>query len=224
MMKYRYYSNVLQQRGAASEVVTALLRSEIQEKGFFKSKKNAMDFLKTLNGYLVESGRVSTQKRTRQEMIEREEGFALEYSLERDGQPDIRQVESSLLEGVVESKEFRNLIALHRQIEEVGHPPYILSYPEQEDTQVRSPEELIAHVLNQGKKGATITRFKGLGEMNPDQLWETTMNPDRRTLLQVRLEDAVAADEIFTILMGDQVDPRRVFIQKFAQEVKNLDI
>jgi DNA gyrase subunit B len=83
---------------------------------------------------------------------------------------------------------------------------------------------VVDQILEIGKKGASIQRFKGLGEMNPDQLWETTMNPEKRTLLQVRLEDAVAADEIFTVLMGDQVDPRRGFIQKYAQEVKNLDI
>jgi len=83
---------------------------------------------------------------------------------------------------------------------------------------------LIDYVIGAGKKGYTVQRYKGLGEMNPEQLWETTMNPEKRTLLQVRIEDAVAADEIFTTLMGDQVEPRREFIYKNALYASNLDV
>jgi DNA gyrase subunit B len=87
-----------------------------------------------------------------------------------------------------------------------------------------SIDELVDYFIAAGRKGITIGRYKGLGEMNPEQLWQTTMKPDTRTLLQVRAEDHAEADLMFTTLMGDQVEPRRKFIEDNALDVKNLDI
>jgi DNA gyrase subunit B len=94
------------------------------------------------------------------------------------------------------------------------------------DTSKDDEEEEIEEIIESGtkKNGATISRFKGLGEMNPEQLWETTMNPETRTILQVCVENAAEADRTFSILMGDEVAPRRDFIERHAKYVKNLDV
>ena len=89
---------------------------------------------------------------------------------------------------------------------------------------IRAPSELIDVIMAEGEKGIALQRYKGLGEMNAEQLWETTLDPDARTLLQVRIDHMAEADEIFTKLMGDVVEPRRQFIQDNALSVVNLDI
>ena len=93
-----------------------------------------------------------------------------------------------------------------------------------QEVSINSLDELVELFIVAGKKGIAINRYKGLGEMNPDTLWDTTMDPARRTLLQVRAEDHTEADLMFTTLMGDQVEPRRKFIEDNALDVKNLDI
>ena len=96
--------------------------------------------------------------------------------------------------------------------------------PRAEAVTLDSVDALVEYFIAAGKKGVAINRYKGLGEMNPDQLWETTMKPEERTLLQVKAEDHAEADLMFTTLMGDQVEPRRKFIEDNALDVKNLDV
>ncbi len=131
-------------------------------------------------------------------------------------------------QGVLEalsSHEYKLLLQAYRQVEDLCRDESAsITLDGKEEGVVSDRQEILDFFISRAKKGQYIQRYKGLGEMNPDQLWETTMDPDKRVLLQVKIEDAVEADEVFTVLMGDQVEPRRDFIEKNALNVSNLDI
>jgi len=119
--------------------------------------------------------------------------------------------------------EFQKAVELYKILEDQLISPFAFGENGSSE-QIETREALLERVLSAVKKDLTVQRYKGLGEMNPEQLWETTMNPDKRTLLQVKIDDAVETDQIFTVLMGDAVEPRRRFIEDNALDVKNLDI
>jgi DNA gyrase subunit B len=138
----------------------------------------------------------------------------------REGSQSPRTINHQLLSG----GEYQRLTALHKALSETDQAPFIVKAESKDEAKLASRQALLDHLMELGKKDLQITRYKGLGEMNPEQLWETTMDAEKRTLLQVRINDKVFTDDIFTILMGDAVEPRRQFIEENALEVKNLDI
>jgi DNA gyrase subunit B len=134
------------------------------------------------------------------------------------GVEEVRTLDGAILR----SGEARRLNQSAQEAGEVYRDPSHLVRKERE-TVIHGPGDLLAAILAEGEKGLSLQRYKGLGEMNPDQLWETTLDPDARTLLQVKVDDMAEADDIFTKLMGDVVEPRREFIQQNALSVENLD-
>lgn len=124
---------------------------------------------------------------------------------------------------LLETPEYQEALAAQEDLNSIGAPPYIAKVGDSETT-LSSAGALTDYLEQRGAKGLAVSRYKGLGEMNADELWETTMNPDARVLRQVRIDDALGSDELFGILMGDQVEPRRNFIEEHALQVRNLDI
>jgi DNA gyrase subunit B len=158
--------------------------------------------------------------------------YRIELRAHSDGQPQRILVHKSehgvdsvkpLPREFFESAEYARIADLGRTLAGfIGAGAYVVSENQRQD--IGSFKEVMKWLFDQAKKGQSIQRYKGLGEMNPEQLWDTTINPQTRRLMQVRIEDAVAADDIFTTLMGDQVEPRREFIEKNALSVANLDV
>ncbi|GKT08774.1 DNA topoisomerase (ATP-hydrolyzing) subunit B [Desulforhabdus sp. TSK] len=155
------------------------------------------------------------------EAAEEEQGHDLELwdPKSADGQVRIR-----LEHRYLQSGEFKKLLELYNQLEIFHQTPYRVKDAQGAEELFEHPRALFQYLMEEARKGTNLQRYKGLGEMNPEQLWETTMNPEKRTLLQVRIEDQYQADELFTTLMGDRVEPRRDFIQYNALEFRELDI
>jgi len=177
--------------------------------------------------------------------IKAKAGKEKELEMDSEAGSEVQAQEAGAI-SVQEFYEARALEKITKEVDKFGLDiaDYDKEGPKKEDTRAKKGKEketdpvflvndtekiyslkgLLTYVLKEGEKGLTIQRYKGLGEMNPEQLWETTMDPERRTLQKVTIEDAVTADEMFTVLMGDNVAPRREFILKHAKDVKNLDI
>jgi DNA gyrase subunit B len=191
------------------QIISLLLESGV-EKSNFKSAEAVTLLLEKIKGKIpnIKHGEISFD--------EEQEAHAVEIRKQN--------YKMSLSVSFIQSPEFKEIAQMYREITEIfGSPPYKLQIKE-ETKEVALLKELLNTATEASKKGLSIQRYKGLGEMNPQQLWETTMDPEKRTLLQVSIEDSVKADEIFTVLMGDQVEPRKEFIVKHALEARNIDI
>ena len=191
-----------------ARVVELVAASDLEKKADFETKK-ALEKLEAA----IERAKIKTETK-----IAWDEEHSL-YELLVGSGTGIHKMSWPL----ASTPEYKRLHALHAIMKEYDRPPFTIST---NGTKVakETATEVLLHVLEAAKKDFAVTRFKGLGEMNPEQLWETTMNADTRTLLKVRLEDAVAADEIFTTVMGENVEQRRKFIEENALDVRNLDI
>ena len=190
-----------------ARIVDHLLSMDAESRAFLADQQN----MKTL-AEKVESFGYSAEILT-------DEEHSVQKLLYRQGSQSPRLVGYPQLS----SPEYQRLLVLHKAIGSLDQPPFTVKL-DSTATVLRDRQSLIDHVMELGKKDLQIQRYKGLGEMNPEQLWETTMDPEKRTLLQVQINDAVVTDDIFSVLMGDAVEPRRRFIEDNALEVKNLDI
>jgi DNA gyrase subunit B len=208
----------LNRRLQNSELLDRLLQAIAGEGGFFEQKVTLkelfekQDYLELVFPALDEIGYKCE--------ILRDEEHGL-YFLEVENKSSGNKI--SLNWEFLSSAEWQRLFELYSEMAPLEKPPLTVK-ENGNSVSVNSREELLKYLLALGKKDLTMQRYKGLGEMNPAQLWETTMNPETRTLLKVSIDDAVQTDAIFTILMGDAVEPRRRFIEDNALNVRNLDI
>ena len=239
LISFQRLLQVVERRGPSADIVLAVLDHGARDRTFFadRSRVDAVREALDTDNRGVTIAEDEEHGASTLVIEERENGFSRRHTVGVD---------------FVEGAEYRALLADYGEISSLRGPLFVGTRPpaavrdgdanasEAGDssatpaaaaaeagerlTEIASMEQLIEHFIAAGKRGVAINRYKGLGEMNPDQLWTTTMNPEHRTLLQVRAEDDAEADHMFTTLMGDQVEPRRKFIQDNALDVKNLDI
>jgi DNA gyrase subunit B len=214
----RYCERAARRLGGDSNLLDTLLQAFAGKKGVLR-KEGA-----TLRNTFQNGDRMASV-----EGVLAKAGYKTDLSM--DEEHGLWEIETKSVSGVnvaidwnfASFVEFNKAVELYRALEDKLASPFIIGENGGKE-EISTREALLEKVLAAAKKDLTIQRYKGLGEMNPEQLWETTMNPEKRTLLQVRIDDAVEAEDIFTVLMGDAVEPRRKFIEDNALEVRNLDV
>jgi DNA gyrase subunit B len=211
MEEYRGHIGKLAQRGVPEGLVRALLDRGMLQKNDFSEKKKLEDLAKAARAFDVEKVEVVAD--------EEHSGWAL--SMQRRANGVLREVRIDT--DFIGSYELKRIRETAKAIGPFLDGPYVVTKNGDKESH-QTLGAVVDAVYESAKKGLTISRYKGLGEMDPEELWETTMNPEKRRLLHVNVEDAVEADEIFSILMGDAVEPRRDFIYENALNVRNLDI
>ena len=237
LMTYRKLMHVVERRGHSRDMVEYLLSRDVRDKSFFAERAGLEAFARATSG----EHRTVTLAPDEEHNL-----FQLLIEDRSTGYPRRHVMTADFLT----TGEYRQLIGGYRDVQAFLRGPYVVATsptaappdeevaegaaaPAEVPTRARAREDhvslatldaVVDYFIAAGKKGIAINRYKGLGEMNPEQLWQTTMKPEERTLLQVRAEDHAEADLMFTTLMGDQVEPRRKFIEDNALDVKNLDV
>jgi DNA gyrase subunit B len=182
---------------------------------------NNRDFLQDKEGMTLLIRRLASEGYQVGKLLRDEEHNIYEFMV---GEVENKGVRGRIGWELVSSADFQKAIVLREDISLFDRPPFRVHPHGKEGVLIEDKDRLLSYLLAEAKKGLSIQRYKGLGEMNPNQLWETTMDPEHRTLLKVKVEDMFEAHDIFTVLMGGEVDPRRQFIENNALEVSRLDI
>jgi len=211
LIDYGKLINRLGRRGFDRGLIELLMENNINNRGSLQDKESMTVLAQRLasRGYQVG------------ELLRDEEHNVYELIVGAGGDEAMRVKVGWEL---ISSADFQKAILLRKDISSLDRPPFEVHHDGKEAVLIDDKDKLLEYLLGEAKKGLSIQRYKGLGEMNPDQLWETTMDPQGRILLKVKVEDMFEAHDIFTVLMGDEVDPRRRFIEKNALEVRRLDI
>ena len=225
--RMRAFYNVLVrvERRGDSRIVSAALRRAHLSKESIKSEEKVRSAIEPIRAELLKK---------------RPDIFPIQFNVSHDTEHSVWVLEvlprpgsagrdTRLDWALVTSPEFEELHSIEEDLRSLGDMPYYAralkdGESDTDQTELEDADALWDHIESRGKKGWSVQRYKGLGEMNPEQLWETTLDPNARVMLQVKMDDAVQTDQIFTVLMGDQVEPRREFIEKNALNVRNLDI
>ncbi|MFQ6070460.1 MAG: DNA topoisomerase (ATP-hydrolyzing) subunit B [Candidatus Aminicenantales bacterium] len=203
------YIRVLENKNFPFFLIEILLDNNVESVEFLRKQKK----MEQIQSLLSEKGVASRVGKDEEHGV-----YELAFSFQVNGM----NVSSKVNWDLISSAEYQALYRIHKELESFRPPFQVISNSEK--TRIENETKLLEYLFEKGKKGIVIQRYKGLGEMTPQQLWETTMNPETRSLLQVSIQDAVEANNVFTLLMGDEVEPRKKFIESNALEAENLDI